>query len=61
MAQDYSNRAINFDDLAGLLNYWLLSCSSPEWCEGYDYNESYMVDFVDFAEFAQRWLKNAAQ
>lgn len=52
---------INFDDLAKLLNYWLLSCSGPEWCEGYDYDESGKVNFIDFAFFAEHWLKSAAQ
>ena len=51
----------DFDDLAGLLNYWLLSCSGPGWCEGYDYDESGKVNFIDFAFFAEHWLQSAAQ
>ena len=47
---------IDFEDLAEFANYWLLNCSSPSWCNSYDFNQSGRVDFVDFALLAQKWL-----
>jgi len=36
-------------------SYWLDTCSSPDWCEGMDYNHSGRVNFADFATLAQNW------
>ncbi|MCE5340688.1 MAG: dockerin type I domain-containing protein [Planctomycetaceae bacterium] len=52
---------VTADDLAMYRNiqlevfasYWLETCSSPDWCEGMDYNHSGRVNFVDFATLAQ--------
>jgi inosine-uridine nucleoside N-ribohydrolase len=51
---------IDFEDLAEFANYWLLNCSSPSWCNSYDYNQSGRVDFVDFAFFAEQWLEGTS-
>jgi subtilisin family serine protease len=34
---------------------WLQSCSEPSWCQGWDSDYSGIVNFVDFADFAQNW------
>jgi subtilisin family serine protease len=41
--------------LATFADNWLLTCSSPSWCEGVDLNHTGRVDFFDFAAFAQTW------
>ncbi|MFH1372004.1 MAG: S8 family serine peptidase [Planctomycetota bacterium] len=41
--------------LAAFASNWLESCSSPDWCEGMDTNQSGRVDFVDFATLTQNW------
>jgi hypothetical protein len=49
---------VDFDDLNRLTNYWLSSCNGPFWCDGCDINKSGSVNFIDFASFANDWLKN---
>jgi hypothetical protein len=54
---------VTADDLALYRNtlltvfasHWLDTCSSPDWCEGMDYNHSGRVNFADFATLAQNW------
>jgi subtilisin family serine protease len=41
--------------LATFASNWLQSCSSPDWCDGMDTNQSGRVDFVDFATLTQNW------
>jgi subtilisin family serine protease len=41
--------------LAAFADNWLLSCSSPGWCDGMDTNHSGSVDFKDFAALTQNW------
>jgi hypothetical protein len=48
---------VDIVDLAMIVNHWLESCTTPDWCEGCDINESGLVDFADFALFADTWLK----
>jgi len=47
---------IDFFDLAEFINQWLNSCSEPNWCQGTDIDQSNLVNFIDFATFAQNWL-----
>ena len=49
--------SVDFKDLEELVSYWLSVCSGPDWCAGYDFNQSCRVDFADFAEFAEHWLE----
>jgi serine protease len=41
--------------LAAFADNWLLSCSSPGWCDGMDTNHSGSVNFKDFAALTQNW------
>jgi subtilisin family serine protease len=41
--------------LVAFANNWLQPCSSPDWCEGMDTNQSGSVDFLDFAALTQNW------
>jgi serine protease len=41
--------------LATFADNWLLTCSSPSWCQGVDLNHTGRVDFFDFAAFAKTW------
>jgi subtilisin family serine protease len=41
--------------LAVFASHWLQTCSAPLWCDGMDYNHSDIVNFIDFATFAQNW------
>jgi len=41
--------------LAVFAGHWLNTCSSPDWCDGMDYNHSGRVNFADFASFAANW------
>ena len=44
-------------DLGFLISHWLdVDCTSHDWCEGTDLNENTIVDFADFAIFADNWL-----
>jgi PKD repeat protein len=55
---DFSGDGIvNFNDLAILAYYWADSlCTSPDWCEGCDYDQSGTVDLEDLMRFAEDWL-----
>jgi hypothetical protein len=48
---------VGISDLNRLMHYWLNPCVGPIWCEGSDIDESSLVDFVDFASFANHWLE----
>jgi hypothetical protein len=51
--------AVNLQDLALLMLYWLdNNCSSPYWCYGTDINGDGKVDFEDFALFAENYGMN---
>jgi hypothetical protein len=52
---------VDFSDLYRLMAFWLSSCSAPDWCDGTDIDQSGLVDFVDFALFAQHWLEGVGQ
>ncbi len=41
--------------LSAFASNWLQPCSSPDWCQGIDTNQSGSVDFVDFATLTQNW------
>lgn len=41
--------------LSMFVTNWLQSCSSPQWCEGMDTDQSTTVDFTDFANLTQNW------
>jgi len=57
----YEGQICDWDDLVGLVSNWLeTNCdSSNNWCYGSDLDFSSMVEFVDFAIFAERWLQNS--
>jgi hypothetical protein len=47
----------DFNDLEIVASHWLESgCEYPSWCGGADLNVSRVVDLVDFALWAERWL-----
>ncbi|MHC5059954.1 MAG: S8 family serine peptidase [Planctomycetota bacterium] len=48
---------VDMADLATFVNYWLNSCSEPDWCNSCDIDKSNLVDFIDFAKFANHWKK----
>lgn len=41
--------------LADFTIFWLQTCSSSDWCSGYDYNHTGSVNFIDFSTFANNW------
>jgi parallel beta-helix repeat protein len=47
---------VSLADLAKFTDQWLNSCSEPNWCQGTDLDQSNLVNFMDFATFAQNWL-----
>jgi len=47
---------VGLADLAKFTDQWLNSCSEPSWCQGTDLDQSNLVNFIDFATFAQNWL-----
>ncbi|MBN2019514.1 MAG: S8 family serine peptidase [Sedimentisphaerales bacterium] len=47
---------VDLADLSTLANYWLTSCTGPEWCNSSDIDQSGLVNFTDFAAFAANWL-----
>jgi len=47
---------VSLADLAKFTDQWLNSCSEPNWCQGTDLDQSNLVNFIDFATFAQNWL-----
>ena len=55
---DYNNDyAVDFDDLAFVLDYWLNSCGTGNDCIEADLNSSGSVDLEDFANCAQDWTE----
>jgi len=50
---------VDFYDLAVLISHWLDSCSEPYWCDDSDFDESQLVNLVDFAVLADNWLEGA--
>jgi predicted outer membrane repeat protein len=47
---------VDLADLAACVNYWLSTCSEPNWCSSCDIDQSSVADFVDFAKFVNHWL-----
>ena len=55
------DRDVDLVDLRKFTSYWLNSdCNYPDWCEKADISKNSMVDFYDFALFAENWLKGTA-
>jgi subtilisin family serine protease len=53
-----ANAALNLEKsniLATFASNWLHTCSSPDWCDGMDTDQSGIVNFVDFATLTQNW------
>jgi len=50
---------VNIEDFAVIATWWdnENACSSPDWCEGADFDMSGTVDMLDFAYFAENWLR----
>ncbi len=43
-------------DIGDFATYWLdPNCKSPDWCDGYDFNHSTIVNYEDFGVFASYW------
>ncbi|MHC4396315.1 MAG: hypothetical protein ACYS1A_11740 [Planctomycetota bacterium] len=48
----------NFVNYAGLASHWKDdTCVGPDWCDGYDYDNSGSVDANDLAQFATYWTE----
>ena len=48
---------VDMVDLGRLTFHWLdQDCNYPDWCEGTDLDYNGLVNFVDFAIFAENWL-----
>ena len=53
---NYSYSNVSFEDLARFVQWWLVNdCGSKNNCNGMDMNADGVVDFVDFAIFANSW------
>lgn len=51
------DRYVNMEDLSKFSNNWMRNdCSSPNWCEGTDYDLSGVVDLMDLVVFMENWL-----
>jgi len=52
---------VSLEDFAVLAVWWEdeNACSSPNWCEGADFNMSGTVDMLDLTYFAENWLRQA--
>jgi hypothetical protein len=48
---------VDFLDFAILANYWLDTCSGPDWCESSDLDQNGVVNFNDLRIFAEYWLE----
>jgi len=49
---------VDWVNLGTFVDNWLrVDCNIPDWCEGADLDVSESVDFFDFAELANNWLK----
>ncbi len=49
---------VYFEDLAYFIQYWLsITCGDSNNCDGTDINTDNTVNFIDFAVFANNWLK----
>lgn len=57
----YEGQICDWDDLACLVSNWLeQNCdASNNWCTCADLNFNSMVDLMDFAILAERWLQNS--
>jgi hypothetical protein len=57
LRSDFSHDwTVTLADLAEFTDQWLNSCSEPNWCQRTDLDQSNLVNFIDFATFAQNWL-----
>jgi len=49
---------VNFTDYVSFSANWeQMTCESPDWCYGCDFDKSGTVDILDFAVFADYWLE----
>lgn len=56
---DFDHSRINdWADLDTFVDYWLYSCSGPDWCNERDIDKSTSVNLADFAEFAVHWFED---
>jgi len=56
-----SDYKVDIFDLALLCSHWLeQDCGYPNWCEGTDLDHRGSVQFMDYAVFAEHWLKDAS-
>ncbi len=56
-AADFSNdKAVNFQDFAGLAAVWLSDANQPDFNDVYDLYDDNAVDMADLGVFAQYWL-----
>jgi len=56
-AADFSNdKAVNFQDFAGLAAAWLTDANQPDFNDVYDLYDDNAVDMADLGVFAQDWL-----
>jgi hypothetical protein len=50
---------VHYEDLAYFIQHWLfINCGNNNNCDGADINKDNKVDFIDFAVFAENWLKD---
>ena len=51
---------VNIEDFAILAAWWddENACSSPDWCEGADFDMNGMVNMLDLAYFVENWLRH---
>ena len=49
---------VNFEDFAVFSSYYLKDtpCTAPDFCAGFDYDQSGTVDILDLNQFASSWL-----
>ena len=48
---------VDFSDFAVLVDNWMDTCFSPDWCQGSDLNSSGKVDARDLRNLANHWLR----
>jgi hypothetical protein len=48
---------VDFLDFAILANYWLDTCSGPDWCGSSDLDQNGVVNFNDLRIFVEYWLE----
>jgi hypothetical protein len=48
---------VDFLDFAIFANYWLGTCSGPDWCKSSDLDQNGVVNFNDLRIFVEYWLE----